>query len=226
MTYVVIAVAWVAVGAAVGVIEARHGSWHRGWLVSAIFGPFSVPLALHRWRAERPLPTVLTTGRVQRGPVDLLIGMDGSEASLSAALLAVRLFGSRVRRVTLAAVLDVDTAEPHADNVLHPKPWPEELLARANLELAAAALKEHLVQSPGSVILAGAPGDALERYAIDENYEVIVVGCRGRGLSKLLLGSCASRLACNTHVPVLLIPAEPAIQVPGRAHTTATPAGR
>jgi len=55
--------------------------------------------------------------------------------------------------------------------------------------------------------LAGEPADALERYAVDESYEVIVVGCRGMGLTKLLLASCASKLARTTTVPVLLVPA-------------------
>lgn len=61
----------------------------------------------------------------------------------------------------------------------------------------------------GSVILAGAPADALERYAAEKGYEVLVIGCHGKGLSKLELGSCASTLACKTTVLVMLIPAPP-----------------
>lgn len=222
MVYVIVAVVWLVVGAAVGVIEGRHGHWHKAWVVSAILGPFAVPLALQHRHDAPPRPTVLSRGRARRGPIDLLIGFDGSESSMSAASLALRLFGPRVRRVTLATVLDVDTAAPHADSVLYPEPWPEERAAREQLESAAAALEIEAGDKPGSVILAGDPADALERHAMDDDYEVIVVGCRGKGLSKLLLGSCASSLACRTNVPVLLIPAEPAISAPNASGTSAS----
>jgi nucleotide-binding universal stress UspA family protein len=128
---------------------------------------------------------------------------------MTAASLALRLFGTRVRRDTLATVLDVDTAAPHADDPLYPEPWPEEQAARALLESATAAVQQASGRRPGSVILAGEPADALEQYAIAEDYEVIVIGCRGKGLTKLVLGSCASSLASRTKVPALLIPTAP-----------------
>lgn len=207
---VAIPVAWLTVGAVVGVVEARHGGWHRGWVVAAIFGPLAIPLALQRRRQARPRPAVLTSGRARQGPVDLLIGIDGSPGSIAAASLAVRLFGPRVRRVMLATALDLDTAMPHREGGLYPEPWPEEEAARTHLDSAAAALQHECEVTPGSVVLAGEPADALEQYAISEGYEVIVVGCRGTGLSKRVLGSCASKLARKTAVPVLLIPADPA----------------
>lgn len=225
MTYVLVAAAWLLIGAVVGVIEARHGGWRHSWVVSAIFGPFSVPLALQRRRLERPEPSVLTPSRPRRGKVDLLIGLDGSDASTAAASLALGLFGPRTRRVTLATVLDVDTAAPHADHVLYPGPWPEETAARALLDTAAAELGARFDATPGAVVLAGVPADALEQYAVDEGYEVIVVGCRGKGLSKLLLGSCASQLACKTKVPVLLIPAGTVGTAPADGHAAAAPVG-
>src|SRR5690606_10680254 len=134
---------------------------------------------------------------------DLLIGIDGSRASLAAAETAVRLFGPRVRRVTLATVLDIETATPHGDSLLNPEPWPEEVAARDGLAAAVASLKAATGYEAGSVLLAGPPADALERHALDEEYEVIVVGRRGRGLARTLLGSCASALASRTNVPVL-----------------------
>ena len=217
MVYVAVAVAWLVVGAAVGVVEARHGHWRHSWVVSAILGPFALALALERRRLTPPSPAVLTAGRARRGPVDLLLGFDGSATSMEAAALAIGLFGPRVRRVTLATVLDVDTAAPHTDSALYAEPWPEEQAARHDLDTAVSALEESLGIKPGSVILAGAPADALERYAIDGGYEVLVVGCRGTGLSKLLLGSCASTLAGKARVPVMLIPAASVTSLPSGA---------
>jgi nucleotide-binding universal stress UspA family protein len=207
MVYVAVVVAWLVVGAVVGVVEARHGHWRKSWVVYAILGPFAIALVLERRHLTRPSPTVLATGRARRGPVDLLLGFDGSANSSKAAALAIELFGPRVRRVTLATVLDVDTAAPHADSTIHPGPWPEEQTARDDLDAAVSSLEADFGIKAGSVILAGAPADALERYAAEEGYEVLVIGCRGKGLSKLVLGSCASTLACRTKVPVMLIPA-------------------
>jgi nucleotide-binding universal stress UspA family protein len=226
MVYVVVAVAWLAVGAAVGVVDARHGHWRHSWVVSAILGPFAVALAWERRHLVPPPPTVLTTGRARRGPVDLLLGFDGSSSSMDAAVLAIGLFGPRVHRVTLAAVLDVDTAAPHGDSVLHPAPWPEEEVARDALARAVSLLDAEFGIEAGSVILAGTPADALERYALDEGYEVVVIGCRGKGLSKLVLGSCASTLAREAKVPVLLVPAVPAMSPPCTTTRSAIPAQR
>lgn len=66
---------WLCVGVGVGVFEARHGGWHRGWVVSAIFGPFAVPLALQHRCQRRPEPLLLTGGRALHGPVDVLVGL-------------------------------------------------------------------------------------------------------------------------------------------------------
>lgn len=214
MTYALVLVVWLLVGAVVGVVEARHGAWRRSWAVAAVFGPFAIPLALQRRHQAKPDTVVLSPGRAGRGPVDLLIGLDGSESSLAAASLALHLFGPRARRVTLTSVLDLDTARSHDDDVTDPEPWPEERDARLRLDEAATALQESTGVRPGSVILAGRPADALEQHALAEGYEVIVVGHRGKGLSKRVLGSCASDLAGRTKVPVLLVPAEPAVARP------------
>jgi len=226
MVYVAVVVAWLVVGAAVGVVEARHGHWRHGWVASAVLGPFAIALALERRHLPPPSPTVLTSGRARRGPVDLLVGFDGSESSMDAAALAIGLFGPLVRRVTLATVLDVDTAAPHADSTLYPEPWPEEQAARDKLDGAVSSLEADFGVKAGSVILAGAPADALERYAAEAGYEVLVIGCRGRGLSKLVLGSCASTLACTTKVPVMLIPAPPTTSWASTAAASKAPASR
>jgi nucleotide-binding universal stress UspA family protein len=210
MTVIVIAVLWLGIGAAVGVVQARHGHWRKAWAVSALIGPFAVPLALRGRHIAAPDPVVLARGRARRGRVDVLVGVDGSRESVAAATVAVGLLGQRVGRVTLAMVLDVDTAAPHADSLLYPEPWPEERIAREQLGAARAALRSSTGHDAGTVVLAGEPADALEAFALGEGYEVVVVGCRGKGLSKRLMGSCASMLAGRTSVPVLIVPGEPA----------------
>ena len=69
-------------------------------------------------------------------------------------------------------------------------------------ERAASSVK---AQQPSTVVLTGRPADALTRYAADEGYEVISIGRRGRGASKAVMGSTASRLANGADVPVLVV---------------------
>jgi len=204
-TVVAVAVAWFVLGAAIGIWEARHGHWRHGWLVTGLLGPLALPLALHARRVAAPEPVVLDEGGAARGSLDVLVGIDGSAHSVEAAQAAVELLGSAVGRLTLATVLDVDTARPPAERVLHPQPYPEEVEARQVLDALAAAPPLARLE-PGSVLLAGEPAEALARYASDEGYHLIVVGRRGRGWSKRLFGSCASALARDAAVPVLLVP--------------------
>jgi len=55
------------------------------------------------------------------------------------------------------------------------------------------------------VILAGRPADALARYAAENGFEVLVVGRRGHGAGKALLGSTAVSLSRQAGVPVLIV---------------------
>jgi nucleotide-binding universal stress UspA family protein len=181
-------------------------------MLSALEGPFAIPLALAARRRERELqpPVVLAPGRAGPGALDVLVGIDGSPDAVNAAVVAARLFGSRVHRITLAAVVDYDTAiamrEPSG---LHPPPFWEEEAARSWLAQATRALGESARIEPRIVLLAGNPADALDRCAREGGSHVIVTGCRGHGVSTFLLGSTASRLAAKTSVPVMLVPTAP-----------------
>jgi nucleotide-binding universal stress UspA family protein len=178
-------------------------------VVSAILGPFAIPLAVDRRRVEPPAPLVLQGGRARTGPIDVRVGVDGSARSTEAAEVALALLGPRVRRVTLASVLDFGATTPPASSELFPDPYPEDVAARELLGAVAGVVRTSTGIEPGTVVLAGDPADALERHALEEGYDVLVVGCRGRGLSKRLLGSCAAKMAAKTSVPVLLIPSAP-----------------
>jgi nucleotide-binding universal stress UspA family protein len=70
------------------------------------------------------------------------------------------------------------------------------------LERSAAAAD---VLEPGTVLLVGQPAAALMKHAAEEGYELLVVGRRGHGASKALLGSTAMRLAHAAGVPVLVV---------------------
>jgi nucleotide-binding universal stress UspA family protein len=53
------------------------------------------------------------------------------------------------------------------------------------------------------MILSGRPADALSEHALRDGYQLLVVGRRGRGASKTILGSTAEKLA-SAPIPVLI----------------------
>ncbi len=65
------------------------------------------------------------------------------------------------------------------------------------------------------VLCAGRPAGTLHRLAVEGGYGLLVVGTRGAGLSKALLGSVATTLAGGSKMPVLLAGGEQ--QPQGRA---------
>ena len=205
MVVALVLLGWLVIGAVVGLLDARRGGWHKGWVLSAILGPFAVPYGLQAYRRGSTVaPVRLDVGHVGPG-LSMLVGIDGSEASSAAAFTAIRLFSDRVGRVVLATVLDFDTAaseRPDSEG-----DWPERAAAGEALEGLADELAEERDHRPGTVLLSGDPADALEAFAAEEGYDVLVVGTRGRGGSKMVLGSCASRLGHRRRgVPVLLVP--------------------
>ena len=125
-------VVWLLVGALAGLRRARRGGWAKSWVLLALLGPFSLVDASP---GREPLPPAvpLRPGRVGRGTVDVLVGLDGSPDAARAADLVVQLLGPRLHRLTLATVLDLDTARPHDTDPLDGSPWPEETAARDHL---------------------------------------------------------------------------------------------
>jgi nucleotide-binding universal stress UspA family protein len=192
--------AWLVIGIGASFIMARrgHDPWSWGAL-GAVFGPLVVPIAITATRREGRA-TALGVRHVHvalpgAGPVDVLVGIDGSRDAAAAARTATMLFGDRIGRLTLAYVLDYDAAGA----------------ARAGVSVfeqdAAHALRDAagaLRVDAGTDVLAGRPDTALVAYACERGFDVIVVGNRGRGMSKALLGSVAGHLAGQGEVPVLI----------------------
>jgi nucleotide-binding universal stress UspA family protein len=137
--------------------------------------------------------------------VDVLVGVDGSPEASAALGTVAGLVGERLGRLTIAAVLDFDTAESDMQ-------WGERDRALAELARDADELEATSGRRPETQLLAGRPAEVLGRFAADEGFELLAVGSRGRSLSKVMLGSVAAKLAGGSAVPVLIVaaPAEPA----------------
>ena len=132
----------------------RRGYAPFTWLVvGAVFGPFVIPVALGRMRDARRLPALPNRESVRRGPVDVLVGLDGSPESLRKAEVVANLIADRIGRLTLAAVVDYDTALGGAAAAAH---------RGAEHELSDAATRvRKLGYEIATVLLAGRRAQAL-----------------------------------------------------------------
>lgn len=196
----IIAGSWALVGVAASIVMGRRGHSPFTWLLlGAILGPLAIPLALLALRDERRDPRVkarpLREGTLGSGTVDVLVGIDGSVQSSAALRAATDLFAERIGRLTLAGVIDYDIA-------ISGRTWDTERLATETLERSAASVG---VMGVGTVLLVGQPAAALMTHAVEGGYDVLLVGRRGHGASKALLGSTAMRLVNTAEIPVLVV---------------------
>ncbi len=200
---IVVLVAWLAIGAAASIVMGRRGHHPATWAIfGSVFGPLVIPVVWQTIKREREAPDLtLASGTSANGGVAVLIGTDGSPCASAAAASAVALLGARVGRCALAFVIDYDTA-------LEPSPYPERAHAEECLREEASKLRVSLGREPETVLLAGRPAEALRRHAAERGFDVLVVGSRGHGASRLLFGSVASALSRNAPVPVFIVTAE------------------
>ena len=191
---------WLAVALTIGitlaVLMGRRGHSAFEWfLIGAILGPIALPLAWGRISSEPAAPNRETVDVIPgpgTGPIDVLVGIDGSAESESALRTAVELLGPRIGRLTLVGVTGFDYGNPQV------KADTERALDTLQGMAASAS-----VANLGITVLSGKPSEALPDYALRDGYQLVVVGRRGRGASKAILGSTAAQLA-SAPFPVLI----------------------
>ncbi|MEW6470883.1 MAG: universal stress protein [Actinomycetota bacterium] len=191
---IVMAACWLSVGLTLSLVMGRRGHDAFSWLVlGTLFGPLGAISAAEAGRGEHPGPELVAQRTASGpGPVDVLAGVDGSPESRAALHAATTLLGPRLGRLTLATVVPYDGGADH------------ERTARAALEHEA----ELLGGGPRLELLHGRPAPELLQRAVEDGYDLLVIGSRGAGVSKTLLGSTAADLARSAKVPVLLMGAD------------------
>jgi nucleotide-binding universal stress UspA family protein len=186
---------WGASAIGLGIVMQRRGYSGWGWgVIAGVLGPIGILLAL---LARNPMPPDRwsQSGLAAKGPVDALIGTDGSPDSIAAATQAIDLLGDRLGRVTLATVAPFDANHDYESRA-------EDALATARDALAGRLAELAVV--PGAVVLHGRPAEALIDRARDDGYDVIVVGSHGHGASAALLGRVSAALVEHAAVPLLV----------------------
>jgi nucleotide-binding universal stress UspA family protein len=204
---------WIGFGLLLALIMGRHGhdpfAW---WLLGTLLGPLAVPLAVSSEGRQAERPERLGAGAPGRGPVDVLVGLDGSPEAGAALLTVLDLLGPQLGRLTLATVIDLDASVEHdrAKDQARVELRRRADLVQMRLWTPSPEADEDGRRFPDLILVPGQPAEALQRLAVEGGYDLLAVGSRGTGLSKVLLGSTASALAAKAKIPVLLAGGLPA----------------
>ena len=187
----VVAAGWVAIGAGLSILMGRRGHNGFGWFVlGSMLGPLGLILAVDALRHEPAQePARPVTGHAG-GPVDVLVGYDGSPESIAALATVGDLLGERTGRVVIATVVSLDGIAA------------EERDAEKGLSRMASRVPTLPVATE---VLHGRPSVALAQRAAGGGFDLLVIGTRGKGLTKGLMGSAASELVRDSKVPVLVV---------------------
>jgi nucleotide-binding universal stress UspA family protein len=170
----------------------RHAHPHPVWLLAGlVLGPFSLLVFMDR--AERTSHVLVEQPAADSSGMKVVVGLDGSPESRHALSVAEQLVADRACCLVLCAVVDYDAEDdPSGAGVA---------AAKERLVQAAVSMPEHRVSVE---VVAGRPAQALAEVAEQQDADLIVVGTRGRGLSRRLLGSVAEGLLAISQRPVLV----------------------
>lgn len=166
------------------------GSVVAAWLAIGLV----LSIVMERRRHDEQLRPRTLAGRVPvtagTGPIDVLVGYDGSSEADGAPQAVVDLLGDRLGRLTVATVIPFGGLEEQEQDAT-------ELLRRLARRLPGRMTELEVVH--------GHPSVALRQCATEGGYKLIAVGTRGAGLSKAIRGSAASELPRESEVPVLFV---------------------
>jgi nucleotide-binding universal stress UspA family protein len=139
----------------------------------------------------------------QRPMKKILAAVDGSIPSIHAARLGLEL--ARAMGATLTLIHVTPSVILPGDVALTPLPN----LREAELAYGAGVLQDVAVVLEGKVErlnLLGSPAEVIADTAMDQGFDLVVVGNKGRGaVSRVLLGSVADRLTHISKRPVLVV---------------------
>lgn len=146
--------------------------------------------------------------KLKSKPSRILAAIDGSDVSMNAAAYAIMLAKNSKAEIFVINVVDLSSIF----KMLPPKTKKELIrIGRQDasrmldnvIDMAkqdALTIKTEIIESSTST------ADAIIKYAKEKNIDLIVVGTKGRsGMSKVLLGSVASKVVTFSPCPVLVV---------------------
>lgn len=185
----------VASMAVVAYLAKRWGHDPFGWsLLAAAMGPIAI-VAMVGTRQSATQRATATT----RGAADVLMTADGSAAGPQIA----REIASWAVAPSEVIVLTVLPHESKPEGSLRAQ-QDHDRRVEAMTRDALAALRESGLNARVDVTY-GAPGEAIVQYANECSPRVVLVGRRGAGLTKRLLGSVSEYVVANAKQPVTVV---------------------
>ena len=188
-------------------IARRWGRDPFSWvLVGAVLGPFGLValIALRPGAARRPSAPLQPAAVVPGAGNRILLPVDGSEESLAAVRHVAEAIAENLADVLLLTVLPIERGEGVSGGPESPRRREIEEEARSHLGRA-----EGLLRSAGMAcrteVRFGDPAEEILKAADGGEFDFIVIGRRGRGLSRALLGSVSDRVAKNARTPVTVV---------------------
>ncbi|HJQ90735.1 MAG TPA: universal stress protein [Acidimicrobiia bacterium] len=149
------------------------------------------------------------TEQMDWNPKAVVVGVDGSETSTRAAVIATEIARSRQAKLLLVTVV----RPPEGWWGIGGAPPTPEALSAALVEGQQQVIKETEEQLPlegmdyETVEELGDPTSRLIAVAEEREAGLIVIGKRGAGLAeRVMLGSVADRLCHHSPVPVMVVP--------------------
>ena len=214
MSFELFAVVWLAFNLVFASISAYAASrWGRdpfGWLiVGAVLGPlgFLVLLGLHRDDLHRSRLQLVGPGSRSgvRPQTLVLLAVDGSAVSTRVVEYVTDHFGAILGEVAVLSVLPIEVAPsstPIEDSPRgrHLEEEIERHLGSSCTQLRAAGI------SCRPITLFGDPAKEIITFAEEGQYDLIVMGRRGRGaVGKVLLGSVSDGVVKAASCPVMVV---------------------
>ena len=188
---------WGLSGLIIAALLARHG--HNFWLYAVLglgYGPFLVAIWLGA--AQKPGATLVAAGRPVNpsGWIDVLVGLDGSEAAVESTSKVLDTLGPAIRRIRFASALDYELT--NAMNKFELDDHRRDHLRDAATDLGYPEAELALVS--------GQPDKALVAHAMENDLNLLVVAHRRNPNIGAVRGSTVGRLARNAEVAVLIGP--------------------
>jgi len=137
----------------------------------------------------------------------IVVGVDGSEASLRAAEKAADLARSMNASLVLVSVVPPPTVllgELMTPEIVDPKPLVD--AANEALTRVAEKLRSEKGVEVATRVIVGEPAESIIEIAEDEKADLIVVGRRGLSrIERLFIGSVTKKVLERAHVDVLVV---------------------
>lgn len=149
----------------------------------------------------------------------ILVPVDGSDYSIRALDIAIRLAGSLDAEIVVCHVVDLAKAATMSSGEAQLAAGALDILETEGQRIVDDAVERAVPSvATSSRIVQGEPIGEIDRLANELQPLFIVIGTHGRtGLSRLVMGSVAEGVVRRAPVPVMIVP-------PEHAHASAAPA--